>query len=201
MSARRNKDYRMEVTTGKFTVSGASFARRLVALHMRGFLLAVAVVLAVCGVLAAIHDLRWIIVALMVAMLLTPMLLALQYFNHGLRRVSALNTLPHRMVFSDGGLQVEVDRTFRDGSGDGKEEEDPGDCVTAVIEIPYSRIGGWSADVRYLCLRTSGPDDGFLMVPDYAFRCREDIKRVGEILREKVTPAPAEEKYDKYETS
>lgn len=61
------------------------------------------------GVAGGIADLRLLVVALMILFLGLPMVLAFLYINHGLKKMTALNMLDHRVCVSgEKGVWAEV---------------------------------------------------------------------------------------------
>ncbi len=178
------------VSTTVFTVGQGKFAMRMASLHMRWFGVACLFAVVVCGFLAVIFDVRWFVVALMAVLFLIPLLWAFQYLNHGLRRFSAINSLPHRLVFSPIGITVcvnrrpdpeeaETDAEGMEESGDG-DSGDSGEWVG--ITLPYSRIGNKTVTRGFMHLSVVEPDEGFLMVPEHAFGNVGDIRRAVAML-------------------
>lgn len=90
------------VTTGEFRIGRYRIVRRMALRHTRVLLASLGAALAVTTVLAFTADIRWVAVALMLVAIVAPMMLALLYFNYGLRRETVVNILPHRVTISAG---------------------------------------------------------------------------------------------------
>lgn len=177
-----------EVSTAFFTVSHRSVSMLLARRNAKGYALGALALVAACGVMAALHDLRWVIVALMVVLLVSPLVLALLYLNHGLKKFTALNSLPHCVVFSAAGISLIVRRSPKPDPEEAAADTataaaTSGDVETVRLSIPRSRLGTMSVTAGgYLLIPVTDPDEGFLMIPETAFRSRDDIMAVANLL-------------------
>lgn len=63
-------------------------------------------ILIIAAAVVAIFDIRWLIVALMLICIVTPMVMAWLYFYYGLRPECFVNILPHRVLINTKGIKV-----------------------------------------------------------------------------------------------
>lgn len=94
-------------TTIRFEMPHRTMATYLMTLYGRPWLYGAAILTVAAGV-AAIFDLRWLIVGLMILLIATPLMLALLYLNYGLRPACVANILPHTIELLPEALCVRV---------------------------------------------------------------------------------------------
>lgn len=80
------------------------------------------VLLTAAIVLTVIFDIRFLIVALMIIFIVTPMILSLVYFNYGLRPEYSFNVLPHRLTITPDGLRYDI---YVESSSDDENDKEP----------------------------------------------------------------------------
>lgn len=135
-------------------------------------------VVVICSLaLGVAIDVRFFIVALMLVLIVAPMLLAMLYFNYGLRRECFMNSLPHRLCFFDRCVVVEI------FSRDSDENEKVYD-----VEIAYDDMHPYMVETAAIRVPVGkGKAVGFLWVPMDAFgdgvRFREAVDIIGKGLR------------------
>ncbi|MDE6668077.1 MAG: hypothetical protein K2K26_00170 [Muribaculaceae bacterium] len=95
------------LTTVRFEMPHRIMATRLMTIYGRPWLYGAAILTAAAGI-AAIFDLRWLIVGLMILLIATPLMLALLYLNYGLRPACVANVLPHTVELLPDALRVKV---------------------------------------------------------------------------------------------
>lgn len=145
----------MTHTTDIFTMPRQKFALLMLRMYGMPWVGGAVVALMLCGVLAAAHDLRWIIVGLMVVCIVAPMVLALLYLNHGTRRPCVANVLPHYLEFTPEGVSA----TLVD------EEQQP----VATYRFDSALLKPYTVGLNSVVLPLHKPEGGFLWVPLSAF--------------------------------
>ena len=99
-----------EVQTGRFAMGRGEFARAtMTRFGMRWWGLLFFLVVAGAVAAAVVADLRWLVVALMLAFIVAPMVAAFLYFSFGLREECYANVLPHTVNVSPGGFRIVID--------------------------------------------------------------------------------------------
>lgn len=174
------------VETGVFVMSKGRFARAMLArFGLRWWIAILALLIAGSAAAAVVADWRWIVVALMLALIITPMAAAFLYFSFGLRRECYVNILPHSAVISPSGIEValrvpvvaDYDEA-RSGETDG---EDDGTGPEPIPPRIYSEafapacFGGYTVDSEGITLEILTPGRGFLRLPYSAFASKEEF--------------------------
>lgn len=175
--------------TATFRMSGAAFAASMTRLYAMKWIWGAIAVVAACGLAAALSDVRWLIVALMVVFIVAPMVFAFLYFNHGLRLSCACNVLPHSLAFSERGITATVE-TACDDAGDGAEAPaaDAGNGKTREFFFPAGSFRRYHVAGDGVVLPLAAPEGGFLWIPAGAFSSRSDFNEavgmIGRCLRQ-----------------
>ena len=136
------------------------------------------------GAAGAIWDLRWLIVALMILLVLAPGVAALLYLGAATRPVSAANTLPHSIEFAREDMRLMI-RPLADpaGSGEDPDEEAP----RVAVPVAYTDIRSIRADSSALTVHLA--DRQFVGIPYSAFRGLDHLQAAVGLLRSKTTTA------------
>lgn len=140
---------------------------------------------------AATSDLRWIIVALMLVLLVVPMVGAMLYFNYGLRRECYMNIAPHKVAISSSGLRVDV---YILKSAEDEEADDGAKAKAASrdekvvdriysIDFPPERLGRYTVGSKGITLSVEAPGAGFVRLPYSAFADEKVFAKAIEIIR------------------
>lgn len=162
----------MKMESDVFRMSRGKFAMTMARLYGTPWIAGAAILAAASAIIGTAHDIRWLIVALMIVMIIAPMALALLYFNHGLKPASVLNILPHSIAADDGCLTIRVfDKMPGEKKCDEEDEEDDKKlpAVTAVREIPTASLKPYHVGMDSIVIPVDGKDGGFLWVPVSAF--------------------------------
>ncbi|MBD5290228.1 MAG: hypothetical protein HDS26_06055 [Bacteroides sp.] len=151
-------------------------------LRMMGFYPPARIPLTVAGIASLlltvagiIFDLRLVIVALMVVMLVVPMLCALLFFNYGLLPVNSLNMTLHRIRSDNGSIIVEI-MTPLPAEREGKETEaetpetDGELRLHRTVRIPAANVVSHNASEIII---KSGGRQQLLLLPVRPLRQRE----------------------------
>lgn len=91
-----------------FTISPQRYVRTAMGVWMGRYAWIGIVPLAGFAV-AGINDARFFIVAAALGLLAYPGILMLVYFNHALTKEAAYSVIPHKVVFSENGLEIVYD--------------------------------------------------------------------------------------------
>lgn len=127
-------------------------------------LLAVAVLSATVAAIAV--DLRWIVVALMLVMIVLPMVAAMLYFNYGLRPEGFVNVMSHTLTFGGGKVVAEVTFPSLDAEND---DDGSSEAMVRRYSFALSRPAHYVTSGRGLIITLASPDKGILIVPYEAF--------------------------------
>lgn len=153
--------------------------------------------LAIPALLAGIfHDIRWLIVFLMICFILSPMLMAFLYFYHGMRLSTSSNVALHRLIFEPEGIKVTVyaletsdnrhDTVDNDSNGN-----EPIPEPLHSTNYPYTAIKEVSTGPDSVILRLSPPYGGFLWLPYTAFGKSEMFSKALGMIRSDSHSEPA----------
>lgn len=94
-------------TTGVFKLSSGAMMQYILLRHYflpLVFLFLIGLSLIIFGFVA---ELRLAVIGLMILCIVIPGLIAYSFFNHGLKEVNALNSIPHTLCFKADGIEYE----------------------------------------------------------------------------------------------
>lgn len=174
------------VTTDRFVISRGEFAKAMFMRYGKQYIIVCLALIIAAGV-AAYFDIRFLILALMVIFIITPMLAAWLYFNHGLRPENVLNILPHTITFLPSELLVslyilpsskESDASDRSDSSDKNSERK----VEYRIAIPAGVTRSTDSRTFTLPISLQAGSSGFLRIPFSAFPSPVHLRRAITIL-------------------
>lgn len=108
-----------EIVSETYSVPRGAMIRKM-AFRFATLPMIVLAILIAAAAVAAIADIRWLIVALMLACIVAPMVMAWLYLYYGLRPECFVNILPHKVRIDTKGIRVII---LQANEEDGKEEE------------------------------------------------------------------------------
>lgn len=163
------------ITTDIFKANGTTISRTMLTLYGKPWIAGALLFVAPLIILGFIHDIRWIIVALMAVFVVIPMALAFLYLYYGMNKVSVINSTSHKFEFKDSGITsyiYKLSESLSNTENEGQENMESGNYeietrhdLMAKTEIPYSKIKGYVVGVDDVTLHTSDSGKGFLLVP------------------------------------
>ena len=95
------------MTIESCSVSASTYMRHLCTIFLGDNWLWMVLPVALCGVLAVWFDVRFVIVALMVLMVVLPMILALLYFYYGFSPEARWSIMDKSVTIGDAGITLE----------------------------------------------------------------------------------------------
>lgn len=132
-------------------------------------------ILLVAGVAA---DIRYAIVALLLVFIVIPGLGACFYLWHGLAPATALNILPHHIIFSTDGMKVVVQTSpLEEKENEDGLETEVQEYETRCIEFPYNELDGYNPAKQGIYVNLTDRKKGFLYIPYSAFNNTGDFKK------------------------
>lgn len=158
------------VVTGRFSMPHTAFAKALLMRHGLGWAV-IMCCMALAAVLASVitSDMRWLLVGLMIVFIVTPLLLAILYFNHGLRTTAVINVQPHRIAVTTEALNVEM-FVMPDPDDDTSLER------TVRYAFPKADIAPYSTDGEGIFIPVLRPEKGWLFIPYSSFGSPQELK-------------------------
>lgn len=96
------------VESGIFRMGGGAFAAALVRNFGRGWIIAFAVIVCASILPGIFIDVRFLIIALMMVLIISPMMLVFLYYSYGLRRECFINTIPHTVSVEEDMVKVRM---------------------------------------------------------------------------------------------
>ena len=183
------------VTTAEFAIPKSKF---LVSMAMRFAQLpmyAIAAAIAVCALLGCIHDLRWKIVCLMLAVIIAPMVAVFLYFNYGLRPEGFVNVLPHSVTIRQKIIDVEAYFTplpdFKDEDADSSDAEPTEkERKVKLYTFAYVPEKPYCTTASAIQINLAAPHHGFVTIPFAAFADATELARAVAILLSSVQQPP-----------
>lgn len=149
------------VESGIFRMGGGAFATALVRNFGRRWIIAFAVIV-IASVLPGIFiDVRFLIIALMVVLIVSPMMLVFLYYSYGLRKECFVNIIPHTVSVEEDSVKVKI-YTDRDS-------EDENEWKYREIFFPKGDFGKYRVDGDAVEFELGKPKRGFLWLPLSAY--------------------------------
>ncbi|HBC21551.1 MAG TPA: hypothetical protein DC009_05625 [Porphyromonadaceae bacterium] len=182
------------VTTAEFAIPKSKFLVSMAMRYARIPLYAIAAAIAACALLGCVHDLRWIIVCLMLALIIAPMAAVFLYFNYGLRPEGFVNVLPHRVTIRPGEIDVEAYFAplpdFKDEDKDNDKDNDNGEAVETkeverkakVYKFAYQPHKPYRTSTSAIYVNLAEPHHGFVTIPFAAFADATELEKAVAIL-------------------
>jgi len=168
------------VYTEEFRISSVRFLRTMFSeFGGKWWLLLFAVLICPTLLAAVFTDLRWFIIAAMIALLLIPMISALLYFHYGLRRECYCNILPHYLKISKDGITTVINISRK--SNDNEENEESKKKYREIF-FPKKDFGSCLSINSSIRLRIRFPQRGFIIIPHEIFHCREDFEKAVDLI-------------------
>ena len=147
-----------EVQTGRFAMGRGEFARAMMTrFGMRWWGLLFFLVVAGAVAAAVVADLRWLVVALMLAFIVAPMVAAFLYFSFGLRKDY------------DSDLVKE-------------EESEPKPLRRYSVDFSAEEIGRYTVDSNGITVAVNASSKGFVRLPFGSFGSEEEFRKAVEII-------------------
>ncbi len=175
-----------EVQTGRFAMGRGEFARAMMTrFGMRWWGLLFFLVVAGAVAAAVVADLRWLVVALMLAFIVAPMVAAFLYFSFGLREECYANVLPHTVNVSPGGFRIVIDvMPPKDYDSDlvKEEESEPKPLRRYSVDFSAGEIGRYTVDSNGITVAVNASLKGFVRLPFGSFGSEEEFRKAVEII-------------------
>lgn len=149
------------VESGIFRMGGGAFAAALVRNFGRGWIIAFAVIVCASILPGIFIDVRFLIIALMVVLIISPMMLVFLYYSYGLRRECFINTIPHTVLVEEDTVKV---RIYTD-----RESEDESEWKYRELFFPKEDFGKYKIDGDAVEFELGKPKRGFLWLPLSAY--------------------------------
>ncbi len=183
------------VTTAEYAIPKSKFLVSMAMRFARTPLYAIAAAIAVCALLGCVHDLRWIIVCLMLAVIIAPMVAVFLYFNYGLRPEGFVNVLPHRVTIRPGEVDVEAYFAplpdFKDEEDNNSETIEPQEVErkTKLYTFAYRPHKPYRTSASAIHINLAEPHHGFVTIPFAAFADAAELEKAIAILLSMRQPA------------
>lgn len=126
-------------------ISNASFIRIAASLFAMPWMIGLGVMVTGFVIAGLVADMRFAVVGLLLLTVIAPMVLALLYFNYGLKRECAFNVMPHRTLLRQGYIVVEIFPSPRmkeenPEETEGEETEETSETVETPSPSPIGEI-------------------------------------------------------------
>lgn len=152
------------IKTNVLRMGKTTFFKEMLKLYGAPWILVFFLMLLAAAVLSVIHDLRWIIVALMIVCITAPMMLAFFYIFHGMKPVTVINSLPHTLSFGDDGITAVLLTQHKN------EETNETEYIELSRQLlPYSGIKRYKSGLTSIILPFENGNKGFIWLPVSAF--------------------------------
>lgn len=166
------------MNTERFRMGTGAYFTRLVYLHGTRPIVIVATLFLVAFILAFALDIRFAIVAVMIAFIIVPLAMAWLYFFHGLLPGYAFNISWHILSVSPEGIEVILFRPVYSRESDKESDEDTERIVRwemgKRLFFPKEEIGGILTGGDGVTVPLKG---GMIAIPRDAFKNQEDYEK------------------------
>lgn len=162
----------MRIETLKFQMSQGRMASRLVAAYGRPWIIGLASLL-LAAAIASAASWMFAVAGLMLALVVAPGVMAVLYFAYALKPATALNVLPHKLIFTDSEIEVLIDPM---APLEGEEPSGPKRVAFAMRDIKETAAYRDGISI-------SLGSKGFLWAPYYSFEGPGALREVTSFLR------------------
>lgn len=164
-------------------VGSGKLAATIVAMHFQPWLWVCGAVLILSVIAALAWGAEWFVAGLLVNLLLVPNILGMAYIFHGMKPVTARNTVPHRILLAPDCVVIEHFRRVPD-------EEDPERLEKSGEErIFYSEIGRWTAGPDGIVVPVGRKGEkGVIILEGKGFETGDRFQEFVESLEQRVHP-------------
>ena len=163
----------MRIETTKFRMPQGRMVLRLVGAHGSPWIIGLASLL-LAAAIASAANWMFAVAGLMLVLVVAPGIMGVLYFAYALKPATALNVLPHQLLFTDSEVTVIIDPMK---PLEGQESEEPKRVVFSLSEIKET------AAYRDGLSISLGPK-GFLWVPYYSLEGAGALRELTEGLRQ-----------------
>lgn len=172
----------MRIETSKFRMPQSRMASRLAIAYGRPWLVGIASLL-LAAAIASAASWMFAVAGLMLALVVAPGAMAVLYFAYALKPATALNVLPHKLVFTDSGIEALIDpmKPF--------ERESPSSSKSIVFGRAEIKETAAFRDGLSISLGSKG----FLWAPYYSFEGSDALRDVTDWLH-RVQARPSTER-------
>lgn len=177
MKSNQNTSISSEFRTLEYKMSVGHFASEMLFRHAGKWMLTLTLVSVAALVVGITIDIRWFIVGLMFVLVVIPMVLMFLFYYFGLRRESFVNTVPHVLEITDGGIEIEMRFPGDDEDSEPKLRRES----FAFSEMLPIRFGLKSATVPL-----KHPSGSFIWIPADAFEDSDDVARALETIDNRI---------------
>ena len=150
-----------------FNISGGKFSKILIMWHLRKWWWTYALPVALCLGLA-LGDVRFLLVALMMIFIMTPMAIFFVYANYGLDKVNRYNVMQKTLAADPAGITLTIDPKYG--------------LKNPVVTIPWHDISNRQVKSKCLLLNLQGVRHRFIAIPFTAFANKESLQSLITIL-------------------
>lgn len=164
----------MRIETAKFRMAQSRMASRLVAAYGRPWLSGLASLL-LAAAIASAANWMFAVAGLMLVLVVAPGIMAILYFAYALKPATALNVLPHKLIFTEAGIQADIDPMAPIG------DEAPADPKTVVFGIDEIKETAAFSDGLSISLGSRG----FLWLPYYSFEGPGALRELMDFYRQR----------------
>lgn len=149
------------MTTESYKLGAHSLAAYIMKQWIRRNWWIIAIPPAICIVLAALVDIKFLFIALIMVFVMLPPAMITIYFYHALAPEARMTILSHRVEMNDDGLRISYDP--------------PADDIPARDDdvIGWSRIKGVKTEMEQIAYRLDSGKYCMLIIPRSAFKTPE----------------------------
>lgn len=165
------------IVTDIFKIKTHVICRTLFLLYGKPWIIGGCILLTAAVLLGIFLDLRWIIIALMIVFIVSPMILSFLFFYYGMNPISVINSPPHQLEFDENGIMASI--FTQTATSQPKEEADIDDKSPhhqkdkyekkSERAISYSSIYSYIVGTSDVIIRSHSSGEGFLIIPLKAF--------------------------------
>lgn len=151
------------IQSSVFRMAKSIVLKEMLILYGKPWIISFFTLILICGILSVCHDLRWIIIGLMTVFIICPMFIAFLYIYHGLKPLTVLNTIPHKLEFTIDQFSITC-YTVEEGQEDSENKY----TELSSKNYTYSSISSFKVGINSIILLMKS-QEGFLWIPTDIF--------------------------------
>lgn len=174
-----------------YTMDSKKFASELFSRFIPVWIWIALAVIVTLGIIAGFFDIRLIIIAFLIVLIVFPAIVGFLYYSYALSRECFINRIPHSVRIADDSLEVTLYiKESQDESQDESEEDNEESYRTRKEIFSPGNIGKLKINTDGAFLTINDRHKGFLFIPYEAFEYKGDFitltKRLKSIYDENI---------------
>lgn len=172
-----------------YQMPASRLTRELMWRYGKHWIIGLTLVSVIFGLIGAILDLRWLLIAFMIFLIIMPSIVGLVYYSYALNRECFVNRLPHTVALVEDNLRVTLKiKTFKEDeelNEDHDEAAENPEYRDRVETFPGTTVVDWEPMEKGGLVIVKDKNRGFIFIDYDAFESPGDFRMIADWARSK----------------